>query len=1640
MHLRRLIATLSTLIVLGLMSFAPMASALDVTFDLSTSDSDASQGDVESSDCASYDEGFAAAVGCDTSSQVTDFTDYNGSLEGPDASGYDSKLTENTNARDFIQSIVNFALSFLGLIAIVIVIYGGVLYVTSRGDEEATSKAKKAISYAAIGIVIIMGSYAFINTILQAGGGGDTNLGNGTATNGTTVTEAGAAFDVDGTLNEIEDITADYHDVYDTYVTNSEEIAALRAMEMPLIVDVSTSDYTISGGLEFLGEWISGTDTTYSDDYTLISESQIDDYLSKLKTGIQNIEAESDPYSETYERAQALYDYLRSGTTQTSIIKWLANVVVPIAKASELSQAEIAASYAEGSYTSESCAEKADDSSSEGEYRSVGLGVTVSNTSVSEIDDNICPMLRDIQVAANKDYSEGVAALELRLENLGALFDSEDAGFSSNSSLSSIRNGSSGVYDIALKNLQAAESTITSSTVRNINTAMADFHAAVQNLEFVKVNLTASSIEGNAPIIVRFNALGTEDPSGQTVQEDNIQWDLDGDGSFDTQSLNGLSGAEPTGSSVSATYSEAGTYRVRVRVLSASEDIAAGISTVTVVVNPPRSKIVLEATVGTDSSTIADFREIPFVNASSYKVTMAEANAGIEFDASQTTDGNDNTDGIVLYSWDFGDTYTCSGGKSEGCGAVVTHAYGEAGAYTVSLSVTDSTGIEDRKYFTLYVASPAARISYSPETAPVGTTFTFDSSTSSVDVGQIVSRQWSATLNGRSVALDKSTGTSIEQVFTTPGIYTISLTVADNSNKTDTASVDILVESTAPVAAYTYTIPSSTEPATVIFDAEDSYDPDEGDNISYEWDFDGDEGKDYKVLESSSTGDKVTVQYLKKGDYEVSLTVYDSQTGDLRKSDTAIATIPIDSVLDVKLETQGEDAKHLGEDGTVEVEFKATSQNATSFQIDYGDGNSDFSDSLANNQSIFTHTYESAGIFEVTLTALDDENDKNETTRRVYIGAGDAPIAVLNVSADEEDIGSGSTYTGNVNTIFTFDAGASINTDGSNDGLNYSWNFGDGTTATQSSVTHSFREHATYSVTLTVKDKKDPTRSSESSVSIVIESMPPEIHGITTQVDGDSFTTPLKVNVTVDASDEDSKITNYKAWYYDLNDTATELGTVVSQSNSFTITVNTRGEEGETKEYGFAAEVYSGTDTVASFDELDPSEVPTLTVTNGPNDNPVSGFTVDKTSVYVGEDVHFSSTSYDPDGSITKYWWDVEGDGFYNNEAQESGSYTYQFTQVHPDGVEVKLQVEDDAGATSESDPITIYVDSVSDAPDAAFLTNIDGTLVVFKDNSIIDTENGASLMGIYWDFDTSVDSNGNGVVDDDIDSTEESPSHDYGALGSYSAKMTVVDSTGQSDSVEQDITIADTVAPTAAFTYSVKEKTVSFQNNSTVDTAHNVDVRAYSWDLDLNADTDGDSDPENDKDSTLKNPTIEYDDYGSYDVKMTIEDSYGKLDTVTQTIEVPNPIQPVTALLSSVPQANSLSQILLDKDGSSVTFYFSASGGSDSYSYTLDKNIFYDTDGDGVRDNDSDYSASSSGSWKTAFYKSYGQIVTKLTVVDNETGEKDVATLQVVFEGSLGGANLLNATPSQMLLLIGSALLTAILGVSMVFRHKPLP
>lgn len=74
--------------------------------------------------------------------------------------------------KSLVQTLLNFALSFLGFVATVMVIYGGILYVVSAGDEESVGKAKKILMYAVIGIVIILISFALVNTVLGAGLGG----------------------------------------------------------------------------------------------------------------------------------------------------------------------------------------------------------------------------------------------------------------------------------------------------------------------------------------------------------------------------------------------------------------------------------------------------------------------------------------------------------------------------------------------------------------------------------------------------------------------------------------------------------------------------------------------------------------------------------------------------------------------------------------------------------------------------------------------------------------------------------------------------------------------------------------------------------------------------------------------------------------------------------------------------------------------------------------------------------------------------------------------------------------------------------------------------------------------------------------------------------------------------------------------------------------------------------------------------------------------------------------------------------------------------------------------------------------------------------------------------------------------------
>ena len=56
----------------------------------------------------------------------------------------------------------------LGIIAAVVIIIAGVLYMISAGDPGKVATAKKAILYAVIGLIIALSAYAITNFILGA--------------------------------------------------------------------------------------------------------------------------------------------------------------------------------------------------------------------------------------------------------------------------------------------------------------------------------------------------------------------------------------------------------------------------------------------------------------------------------------------------------------------------------------------------------------------------------------------------------------------------------------------------------------------------------------------------------------------------------------------------------------------------------------------------------------------------------------------------------------------------------------------------------------------------------------------------------------------------------------------------------------------------------------------------------------------------------------------------------------------------------------------------------------------------------------------------------------------------------------------------------------------------------------------------------------------------------------------------------------------------------------------------------------------------------------------------------------------------------------------------------------------------------
>lgn len=86
--------------------------------------------------------------------------------------------TANVDIATRIGQIIGIALSLVGVVFLVLMVYGGFIWMTAAGDSEKIKKAKGIIINAVIGIIIVLASYAITFFILdQVGNATDSNVG-----------------------------------------------------------------------------------------------------------------------------------------------------------------------------------------------------------------------------------------------------------------------------------------------------------------------------------------------------------------------------------------------------------------------------------------------------------------------------------------------------------------------------------------------------------------------------------------------------------------------------------------------------------------------------------------------------------------------------------------------------------------------------------------------------------------------------------------------------------------------------------------------------------------------------------------------------------------------------------------------------------------------------------------------------------------------------------------------------------------------------------------------------------------------------------------------------------------------------------------------------------------------------------------------------------------------------------------------------------------------------------------------------------------------------------------------------------------------------------------------------------------------
>lgn len=88
--------------------------------------------------------------------------------EGAEAARCDGCPADLFGDTGVFKQVTNTILYIVGIIAVIMLIIGGIRYVTSGGDSKKVTDAKNTVLYAIIGLVIAFLAFAIVNFVISA--------------------------------------------------------------------------------------------------------------------------------------------------------------------------------------------------------------------------------------------------------------------------------------------------------------------------------------------------------------------------------------------------------------------------------------------------------------------------------------------------------------------------------------------------------------------------------------------------------------------------------------------------------------------------------------------------------------------------------------------------------------------------------------------------------------------------------------------------------------------------------------------------------------------------------------------------------------------------------------------------------------------------------------------------------------------------------------------------------------------------------------------------------------------------------------------------------------------------------------------------------------------------------------------------------------------------------------------------------------------------------------------------------------------------------------------------------------------------------------------------------------------------------